>query len=97
MIARALYKDVPYVILDEPTSALDPVSEYEIYRHFDELVKDKTSIYISHRMSSCRFCDTIYVFDEGKIVQSGSHDKLMHEQEGLYHQMWTAQAQYYTA
>ena len=97
VIARALYKDVPYVILDEPTSALDPVSEYEIYRHFDELVKDKTSIYISHRMSSCRFCDTIYVFDEGKIVQSGSHDVLMQEPEGLYHQMWTAQAQYYTA
>lgn len=95
-IARALYKDVPYVILDEPTSALDPVSEFEIYRHFDELVKDKTSIYISHRMSSCRFCDTIYVFDEGKIVQAGSHDVLMQEPEGLYHQMWTAQAQYYT-
>lgn len=95
-IARALYKDVPYVILDEPTSALDPVSEFEIYRHFDELVKDKTSIYISHRMSSCRFCDTIYVFDKGKIVQSGSHDTLMRETEGLYHQMWTAQAQYYT-
>lgn len=95
-IARALYKDVPYVILDEPTSALDPVSEFEIYRHFDELVKDKTSIYISHRMSSCRFCDTIYVFDGGKIVQSGSHDTLMQEPEGLYHQMWTAQAQYYT-
>ena len=95
VIARALYKDVPYVILDEPTSALDPVSEFEIYRHFDELVKDKTSIYISHRMSSCRFCDTIYVFDEGKIVQSGSHDALMKEPEGLYHQMWTAQAQYY--
>ena len=94
-IARALYKEAPYVILDEPTSALDPVSEYEIYRHFDELVKDKTSIYISHRMSSCRFCDTIYVFDEGKIVQSGSHDALMQEPEGLYHQMWTAQAQYY--
>jgi len=94
-IARALYKDVPYVILDEPTSALDPVSEYEIYRHFDELVKDKTSIYISHRMSSCRFCDTIYVFDGGRIVQSGSHDTLMQEPEGLYHQMWTAQAQYY--
>ena len=94
-IARALYKDVPYVILDEPTSALDPVSEYEIYRHFDELVKDKTSIYISHRMSSCRFCDTIYVFDEGKIVQAGSHDALMQEPEGLYRQMWTAQAQYY--
>ncbi len=95
-IARALYKDVPYVILDEPTSALDPVSEFEIYRHFDELVKDKTSIYISHRMSSCRFCDTIYVFDEGKIVQAGNHDTLMQKPEGLYHQMWTAQAQYYT-
>lgn len=95
-IARALYKDAPFVILDEPTSALDPVSEYEIYRHFDQLVKDKTSIYISHRMSSCRFCDNIYVFDGGRIIQAGSHEELMQKEEGLYHQLWQAQAQYYT-
>ena len=73
-IARALYKDAPFVILDEPTSALDPVAEYEIYQHFDKMVQDKTSIYISHRMSSCRFCDNILVFDEGQIVERGSHE-----------------------
>ena len=93
-IARALYKDAPFVILDEPTSALDPVAEYEIYQHFDQMVEDKTSIYISHRMSSCRFCDNILVFDEGEIVESGSHEKLMKE-GGLYSQLWNAQAQYY--
>ena len=93
-IARALYKDAPFVILDEPTSALDPVAEFEIYQNFDNMVKDKTSIYISHRMSSCRFCDNIIVFDEGKVVEQGSHDKLM-SGGGLYSQLWNAQAQYY--
>lgn len=66
-IARALYKDAPVIILDEPTSALDPISEYEIYSKFDTLVSDKTAIYISHRMSSCRFCDNIAVFDNGSV------------------------------
>jgi ATP-binding cassette, subfamily B, bacterial len=95
-IARALYKDAPLVILDEPTSALDPLSEYEIYARFDQLVSDKTSIYISHRMSSCRFCDNIVVFDSGQIAQLGSHDSLMKEEDGLYHALWSAQAKYYT-
>ncbi len=93
-IARALYKDAPLVILDEPTSALDPISEYEIYQHFDSMVQDKTSIYISHRMSSCRFCDKILVFDEGQIVEQGSHEELM-KTSGLYSELWNAQAQYY--
>lgn len=93
-IARALYKDAPFVILDEPTAALDPISEYEIYSHFDELVQDKTSIYISHRMSSCRFCDDIIVFDHGQIVERGSHEELLFH-EGQYHKLWNAQAQYY--
>lgn len=93
-IARALYKDAPFVILDEPTSALDPVAEYEIYQHFDKMVQDKTSIYISHRMSSCRFCDNILVFDEGQIVERGSHEQLLKE-GGLYSELWNAQAQYY--
>lgn len=94
-IARALYKNSPVVILDEPTSALDPVAEYEIYTKFDELVSEKTSIYISHRMSSCRFCDTIVVFNEGEIVQIGSHDTLIQE-KGIYSELWNAQAKYYT-
>ena len=93
-IARSLYKDAPFVIMDEPTSALDPVAEYEIYQNFDKMVEGKTSIYISHRMSSCRFCDNIIVFDEGKIIEQGSHDKLM-DAGGLYSELWNAQAQYY--
>ena len=93
-IARSLYKDAPFVIMDEPTSALDPVAEYEIYQRFDQMVEGKTSIYISHRMSSCRFCDNIIVFDDGKVVEQGSHDKLM-AADGLYSQLWNAQAQYY--
>jgi ATP-binding cassette subfamily B protein len=94
-IARALYKDSPMVILDEPTSALDPISEYEIYTKFDTLVHGKTAIYISHRMSSCRFCDDIIVFDKGEIIQSGNHDELLSDTKGLYHSMWSAQSQYY--
>ena len=90
-IARALYKDAPFVILDEPTSALDPISEYEIYSRFDSLVSDKTSVYISHRMSSCRFCNTIAVFEKGGICEIGSHEQLMAKQ-GRYYQMWQAQA-----
>jgi ATP-binding cassette subfamily B protein len=83
------------VILDEPTSALDPISEYEIYTKFDTLVEQKTAIYISHRMSSCRFCDNIIVFDKGEIVQSGNHEELLSSNEGLYYDMWSAQAKYY--
>ena len=94
-LARALYKDAAVVILYEPTSALDPVSEFEIYKHFDEMVQGKTSIYISHRMSSCRFCNRILVFDKGKIVQQGSHEQLMSQTGELYAKLWEAQAKYY--
>lgn len=95
-IARALYKDSPFIVLDEPTAALDPVAEAEIYSKFGEIVKDKTAIYISHRLSSCRFCDDILVFDEGRIVQQGSHDRLVADGGGKYYELWNAQAQYYT-
>ena len=93
-IARALYKDAPFVILDEPTAALDPISEAEIYERFDKMVEDKTSVYISHRMSSCRFCDEILVFDKGAICERGSHEELI-AIKGLYESLWTAQAKYY--
>lgn len=93
-IARALYKDAPVVILDEPTAALDPVSELEVYERFDEMVEEKTAIYISHRMSSCRFCENIVVFEDGNIAQIGNHDTLV-SQNGLYRELWNAQAQYY--
>lgn len=94
-IARALYKDAPVVILDEPTAALDPVSEYEIYSRFGRMTEGKTSVYISHRMSSCRFCDEIFVFDHGSLVQRGSHETLLAQEDGLYARLWHAQAQHY--
>ncbi len=95
-LARALYKGSPFIILDEPTAALDPIAETEIYSDFNEIVGDKTVIYISHRLSSCRFCDDIIVFDEGEIVQRGSHDELIKDESGRYYELWFAQAQYYT-
>ena len=94
-IARALYKSSPVVILDEPTAALDPIAEYEIYKQFHTLVGDKTAFYISHRLSSCRFCDTIAVFSEGKIAEYGNHDTLIKMAGGIYAKMFEAQAQYY--
>lgn len=96
-LARALYKNSPFIILDEPTAALDPIAEYEVYSKFNEIVEDKTAIYISHRLSSCRFCDEIAVFDNGQIVQQGSHETLVADKNGKYHELWNAQAQYYNA
>lgn len=94
-IARALYKDAPFIILDEPTAALDPIAEAEIYSKFDAIAGDKTAIYISHRLSSCRFCDDILVFHEGNVVQHGSHETLVADVAGKYYELWNAQAQYY--
>ncbi len=97
-MARAIYKDRPFIILDEPTAALDPISEFEIYTKFDEIVGDKTAIYISHRLSSCRFCDDIVVFHEGEIIQrGGSHEELLEESQGKYYELWNAQAKYYVS
>lgn len=93
-IARSLYKDAPVMILDEPTAALDPLTEFEIYQNFDTLVKDKTAFYISHRLSSSKFCDEILVFDKGEIIQRGTHDRLV-KVAGKYQDLWQAQAQYY--
>lgn len=94
-IARALYRNSPFIILDEPTAALDPVAEMAVYESFDRLIQDKTAVYISHRLSSCRFCDRIAVFDRGRIVQSGSHEELVADREGKYYELWQAQARYY--
>lgn len=94
-IARALYRDSPFVVLDEPTAALDPVAEYEIYSKFDKLVEGKTSVFISHRLSSCRFCEDIAVFDKGRLIQRGDHKTLLSEENGKYSELWNAQAQYY--
>ena len=95
-IARALYKDAPFIILDEPTAALDPIAEAEIYSKFNDISGDKTAIYISHRLSSCKFCDEIAVFHEGDVIQQGSHESLLADTSGKYHELWYAQAQYYT-
>jgi ABC-type multidrug transport system fused ATPase/permease subunit len=93
-IARAVYKDSPIVILDEPTAALDPVAEYQVYRDFDKLIGGRTAIYISHRLSSCRFCDKIVVFHGGQLVEYGDHNELC-ALDGLYAKMWRAQSQWY--
>ena len=95
-IARALYKDAPFVILDEPTAALDPIAEAEIYENFNQMIENKTAIYISHRMSSCQFCDRIIVLDKGKISEEGTHEILVNKQ-GIYAQLYQMQAQYYAS
>lgn len=94
-LARAIYKDAPFVILDEPTAALDPIAESKIYENFNQLVKEKTAVFISHRLSSCKFCDEITVFHKGTIVQRGNHGKLVTDETGKYYELWNAQAKYY--
>ena len=95
-LARALYKDAPFMILDEPTAALDPIAEAEVYARFNDIASDKTSVFISHRLSSCKFCDEIAVFHKGHLVQMDRHDKLVADKNGKYHELWNAQAQYYS-
>ncbi len=96
-IARALYKDASLIILDEPTSALDPLAEAEIYENFNQLVGDKTALYISHRMSSSVFCDKILVIDGGEISDYDSHQKLMEKQDSLYYKLFRSQAVNYSS
>ncbi|MCL2159138.1 MAG: ABC transporter ATP-binding protein/permease, partial [Oscillospiraceae bacterium] len=93
-LARALYKDGVMLILDEPTAALDPIAENEVYLKYNEFAKDKTSIFISHRLASTRFCDRIFFLDDGKITETGSHDELM-AQNGKYAEIFNIQSHYY--
>ena len=95
-MARALYKKGKFIILDEPTAALDPISESNIYSKFNTIVQNNTAIYISHRLSSCRFCDDICVLNDGVVVQYGSHETLIGDTLGKYYELWTSQAKYYT-
>ena len=95
-IARALYGDAPFLILDEPTAALDAVAEAEIYEKLGEIVRDRTAIFISHRLSSCKFSDHIIVFDKGQIIEQGNHESL-YRKEGEYRHLWDAQAGFYTS
>lgn len=94
MLARALYKDAPVVILDEPTAALDPIAESEMYEKYDEMIRGKTGIFISHRLSSTRFCDRILFMEKGRIAEEGSHQELM-ERKGAYAELFHLQARYY--
>lgn len=94
-LARALYKNAPFIVLDEPTAALDPIAEYEIFNHFNQIIENKTAIYISHRLSSCRFCNDIIVLHDGELIQYGSHETLLADTSGKYFELWHAQAQYY--
>lgn len=93
-IARALFRDCPIIILDEPTAMLSPKAEYEIYTNFAELTDNKTTVYISHRMSSCRFCHRVVVMSQGEMVELGSHEQLM-RQQGEYYRLYTTQAEFY--
>ena len=93
-IASALYKDAPIMILDEPTANLSPLAEYELYQQFHSITENKTAIYISHRMSSCRFCDNILVLDHGESIEYGTHNELMKNKKNYYN-MFQIQAQYY--
>ena len=93
-IARCLYKDAPFAVMDEPTAALDPVAEADIYQRMNRFIENKGAIYISHRLSSCRFCDRIFVFEGGRLREQGTHEGLLLA-DGLYRRLWNAQAQYY--
>lgn len=93
-LARTLYKNGQIVVLDEPAAALDPIAESEIYEKYNEMTANRTAIFISHRLDSTRFCDTIFVLEGGKIVEMGNHNQLM-EYRGKYAAMFEIQSQYY--
>lgn len=94
MLARALYKDAPIVVLDEPTSALDPIAEADIYNKYNELAKNKSSLFISHRLASTRFCDRILFIADESIAEEGTHDELL-KLGGKYAKLFEVQSQYY--
>lgn len=93
-LVRALYKDAPIIVLDEPTAALDAIAEYNLYRSFNEIIGGKSAVYISHRLSSTRFCDTIAMFKRGEMIEYGTHEELLAE-NGAYAEMFAVQSQYY--
>lgn len=94
LLARALYKEAPILILDEPTAALDPIAENELYLQYRDLTRGRTSLFISHRFASTRFCDRIILMDQGRIVEEGTHEELM-KLGGQYATMYQVQSQYY--
>ena len=94
LMARAMYRSAPVLILDEPTAALDPIAESELYQKYRDIAQDATSLFISHRLASTRFCDRIILLSGSRIVEAGTHEALL-RQNGLYREMFDAQAQYY--
>lgn len=94
LLARALYKSASIMILDEPTSALDPISENKLYESYNEITKDKSTIFISHRLASTRFCDRILLIENGGITEEGTHDHLL-LQKGRYYEIFETQGKYY--
>lgn len=93
-LAKALYKNAPVMVLDEPTAALDALAEYQLYKDFDEIIGEKSAVYISHRLSSTRFCDSIAMFKAGELAEYGTHEELLNK-NGAYTKMYEIQAQYY--
>ena len=94
MLARALYKDAPLIILDEPTAALDPIAESELYQKYNDITNGRSSVYISHRLASTRFCDRILLIDQTKICEEGTHEELM-AYGGTYAKLYEVQSRYY--
>ena len=94
LLARAVYRGAPILILDEPTAALDPIAEDEIYKKYNDIAKDTTSIFISHRLASTRFCDRIFLLDNNKLAEVGTHDELI-KLGGKYKELFDVQSQYY--
>ena len=94
LLARALYRQSPVVVLDEPTAALDPISENRLYETYDEMMRGKSTIFISHRLASTRFCNRIILIDRGRIIEEGTHEELL-KKKGSYYELFEAQAKYY--
>lgn len=94
LLSRALYRKAPFMILDEPTAALDPIAESKLYETYHEVMKDCSTVFISHRLASTRFCDRIVLMEDGKIIEEGTHDELLLKQ-GRYYELYETQAKYY--
>ena len=94
MLARALYKNAPIVVLDEPTAALDPIAEYDMYQKYSHMTQGKSSVYISHRLASTRFCDRIILLENSMIAEEGTHESLM-KKGGKYAELFAVQSKYY--